>query len=343
MKVTPVANPSQVQQTQANPDLRAKAIAAFEQANKPQTQETPVADPNNITPEEMSAIRPPTQQEEALDSDKNTEVVAEQTQEPAKPQEQEDPALSRQFAQLARQERQLRAKANQQATELQSAKDALKAREDALKAREEEIKSNYIPKSRFKQDPLSVMEEEGLTYDELTQQAITRQPTDPRVLNHIAKLEAKLAEMEERSNTAQKTWEQQQTDQYNAAVQQIERDVKTLVSSDPEFEATKYNKSEKAVVKLITETFKKDGYVMDVEEAARLVEQELVERTLNSATKIEKIKKQLGQGLATQAPPPKTQAPQQTQKMKTLTNAAGSSRQLSAKDRAILAFKGELK
>ena len=39
----------------------------------------------------------------------------------------------------------------------------------------------------------------------------------------------------------------------------------------------------------------------------------------------------------------KTQAnTKQPQSMKTLTNAASSSRQLSAKERAILAFKGEL-
>jgi hypothetical protein len=359
MKVTPVASQSQIQQTTSNEtSMKARAIAAFKQADAPTQervtqpqhaqervrsgQDTPPVDANNVSAEELSAIQPPAQERTeptaTEESDKTTSTEAKEETQP------QDPALSRQFAQLARQERQIRAKAQQQANEFKAQQQAFQAEKQAWEAKQRSYETDYISRQSLKADPLTAMDQAGVTYDEVTQQAITRQPTDPRVSSTIAKLEAKIKSLEEGLENNQKSYAQQQQDSYNAAVKQIDQDVKNLVKSDPEFETIKFHKNEKAVTKLITETYAKDGVLLDVAEAATLVENELVERALNSATKVEKIRKRLSQSSATtKGATQQTQANKQQQTMRTLTNATSSTRQLSARERAVLAFKGELK
>lgn len=342
MNIKPIASPAAIQPAQSNAtDARARAIAKM-QAPAQNAQQTPVADPNHVSAEEVSAIH----SQVPANIDNNTEVSAEET--PAEtPQEtppEKDPALSRQFAQLARQERALRAKAQQQ-------DQAYKAREQALAAREAELATKGqtpqgISLERIKQDALSVLAEAGVSYDDLTQQIISRQPVDPQLQAHINRLEAKLAEMEESGKTAQKTQQEQQQAQYQAAVAQIQKDAKALVMNNPEeYEAIHKTGTVKEIVNLIVKTHEKTGEILSVEEAAQEVENYLIEENLNMANSINKIKNRLKQNAQPAKPEVKQQATQpQTQPgMKTLTNAAASSRKLSAKERAILAFKGELK
>ena len=132
-----------------------------------------------------------------------------------------------------------------------------------------------------------------------------------------------------------------------AAVKQIEFDVNDLVTNDPSYEAIRIGGHQADVVQLITETYKQDGILLSVEEAAQQVEEYVTEQYLK-LTSINKIKSKLTQSDATKATstPEKTdsgQQPGQTQSLKTLTNSVGSSRQLTARERAELAFKGQLK
>jgi DNA repair exonuclease SbcCD ATPase subunit len=354
MQVKPVAGPSAIQQPQSNAaDAKARAVAAFNQAAKAPTQpaqpaQQVVQNQNNISAEELGAIQTPeTRQDDNTEADQ--EVTAAPTETPKEtPKTEEETALSRQFAQLARQERALRAKAQQQ-------DQALKAREAALQAREAELASKsqtdmtkYLAKDAFKQDPLTALAEAGISYEELTQQIISQQPVDPRIKNTISRLETEIRELRAANEETKKSAAEQQTQAYQAAVKQIEMDAKNLVKSDPTaYEAISKTGTVKEVVKLITETYKKDGVLLTVEEAAQQVEDYLVEENYNMATKIEKIKRKI-QASAPNVSDKSAQAlaekaVKQTQPMKTLTNATSSSRQLSAKERAILAFKGELK
>lgn len=345
MKVTPVNSPHAMitPQTSNNSSSRAKAIEMLTKApaapTQGQAQEHPVANANNVSVEELSAIQStqPTQTPEI--TDKNTPSEAEETA-PETPKQ--DPALTRQFAQLARQERALRAKAQQQ-------DQAIKAREADLIRRESELQAKapdltkYIPRERLKEDALSVLDEAGISYDELTQQIIGRQPTDPRVTATIGRLEAKIQELEEANKSSQKTYQDQQQASYQAAVKQIKMDAVALVKADPNFETIKATNSVNDVVELITKTYDKDGILLTVEEAAQEVENYLVEEALK-LTQVQKIKARLAQNAQTGKTEQKTQPKaQQTQPMKTLTNATSSSRKLSARERAMLAFKGELK
>lgn len=363
MKVTPVNSPHQIipsgnNHTSSAKDTRAAVVAKIEAMRgimpapgaHAQPPQSPVHNQNAVSVEELGAIQTPPQIDSMTSSESQETAPPEATTPEATPETpaektQVDPALSRQFAQLARQEKALRAQAQ-----------AIKAKETALAAREAELAAktapqapdmtNYIDKNRFKTDPLSVLEETGLSYDELTQQLINRQPTDPRVTSTIQRLEAKIASLEEQNKTAQKSQVESQQQAYNAAVKQIKMDAISLVKSDPSFETIKATGSIDDVVELITETYNKDGILLTVEDAAQQVEDYLVEEYTKLA-KIDKIQKRLQAANSNKQPattvkqtqPPKTQTQPQT--MKTLTNNTSSSRKLTAKERAILAFKGE--
>ena len=134
--------------------------------------------------------------------------------------------------------------------------------------------------------------------------------------------------------------ENQQTDAYKQAITQIRSDTKKLVTASEEFEAIANTNSVDDVVELIERTFKQDGTLLTVEEAAKQVEDYLVEE----AFKLTKLKK-IQQRLATAQKPaePKLEPTKQPQTMKTLTNAVSSPGKLSVRERAIAAFKGELK
>lgn len=353
MNIKPIASPADIKGPGPS-DAKARAVAAFNNAGKVPHQQpaeqqagTPPVDQNAISSEELGAIIPQTPEPTP---DKPTEVVEAKEDtpaaEPTKEEIKQDPAVQRQFSQLARQERAFRAKQQQQ-------NEAFKAREAALAAREAELTakntqfnpSDYISKAQIKQDALTALTEAGVSYDDVTQQLINQQPTDPRITNTIARLESKIKLLEEQAETGKKTYVEQQQAQYQAAVKQITADAKALVKSDPvTYEAISKTGTVREVVKLIEDTFNKDGVVLSVEEAAQEVENYLVDENYKMATNIDKIKKRMAQSNASTAKPDvKTQAtPKQTQ-MKTLTNAVSSTRKLTARERAVLAFKGELK
>lgn len=341
MQVKPVASQHHVAPTQPSNQAQAKAraVAAFNQGSQ-QAQETPVLNPTQVSPEEMTAIAGQSTTEEIQVAEETAEVVQEAPK-------AEDTALSKQFAQLARQEKALRARQQQADQAMRAREDALKAREAAISAKDQEYSQGYVSKDRIKAEALQVLAEAGVPYDDIVQQMINGQtPSDPRLNAEIKALRNELAAIKADRETTQKSYQEGQQQQYQAAVKQIELDARTLVKSDPNFETIRATNSIKDVVELITQTYDKDGVLLSVEEAAQQVEDYLVEEAMKF-TKIDKIKKRLAENASKsqQQAKPQTQAKpaQQTQQMKTLTNASSSTRQLSAKERAILAFKGELK
>lgn len=347
MKVVPVGPGQITANTKGAANARERAMNAYMGANS-EAQAAPAPTPQS--PKFAPAVPYKPEVEEAPIEETPVEAMAavleeEPIAEEPKPEEiQQDPALSKQFAQLARQERQLRQKVQLQEQQFKAREDALKAREDALGAKDQEYKSGYISKDRLKRDALSVLTEAGVSYDELTNQIINQAPTDPRVQSTIDRLEAKIAELETDSKSTKKSYEDQQTQAYQAAVKQIESDVKKLVYTDIAFETIKHAGATKDVVELITETYNTDGILLSVEEAAQQVEDYLVEEAMKLA-KLDKIQKRLQPSAKVETAPakqtPAATAQKQTQ-MKTLTNAnSGTPRKMSARDRAMAAFKGE--
>jgi hypothetical protein len=341
MRVQPVSGPHAVQQTTTNETAsKAKAVAAFNagKSSYDQAQETPVADPNNISPEELSAVKPT----------ETAPTTTEETPEQPKPEEKPapDPALSRQFAQLARQERALRAKVQQEMAAIKQQKADLQAQQDAIKAKETEYSQGYISKAQLKQDTLRILTESGVTYDELTQQLLNQGAVNPQVEAMINGLKHEIKELRAANEDNKKQQTQAQQEQRAAAVRQIQVDATDLIKSNPiAYEAINKigARGIKETVKLIVDTYDKDGRVMSVEEAADEVENYLIEENFNMASSISKIKKRLAEAGQPKQTEVKTQSTPAQTGMKTLTNAAASTRKLSARERAIAAMEGRLK
>jgi hypothetical protein len=155
-------------------------------------------------------------------------------------------------------------------------------------------------------------------------------------------MDAKLKAIEDANAKATKAQQDAQSQQYQQALKQIHFDVKAEVANNPDFELIRDTGSSQDVVTLIERVFKKDGYVMSIDEACKLVEEDL----LSEAEKIFKIKKlqnRFQQAASAPAPAAKPSQPQQQpSQMKTLTNAVTSTKKLSARDRAVLAMQGKL-
>ncbi len=276
------------------------------------------------------------QAQRQLPTNDTTPPAAEATPAP----EKKDDFLSPKFAALARQEKQIRAAA-----------EKLKAEKQAFEAEKQARLNGYIPKDEFKKNPLAALESAGMSYDEITKQLLEApqgqvDPTVRALQAQVQELTSKLSEF------TQKT-EENQTTAYKQAVETIRRKVNGLIDSNPEFETIKALEQTDAVVALIEETFKTDGYVMTEEEAAREVEDYLVSEAIRMAG-LEKVKKKLAPAPAEAAPTPQAAQPsaqkqpiQQQQQIKTLTNAVNSTAPARLSDRerrerAILAAQGKL-
>ena len=323
--IVPVQSPNSIN-TQPSPamDSRSRAIAALQGS-------IPVANPNSISPEEQGAIRQ-TATSEQIDS---------QSAEVTEPESKEAP-LSPQYAALARKEKAIRAKAIAQ-------EQSFKAREAAIAAREAELTSksttdytNYIEKDKLKQNAYGVLSELGVTYDEYTQQASAQQSPEWQALAKMREeMQEELRQVREEQVNSKKSFEQQQAQAYQQALNQIRNETRQLVNSDPSYEAIKATGSVNDVVELIERTFNEEGRLMTVEDAASAVEDYLTEEA-TKLSKIGKIQKRLQQA---QSSPSRmqSQTQQQQTQMKTLTNNVGAQKPLSARERALLAFKGDLK
>jgi len=307
--------------SQTAQDARSRAISMLSAS----TPQNPNGEPPSAPPEVLMAQAAQGQDGEIVESEEAPQPEAKQPEK----------ALSPQYAALARKEKQIRS----QVQEVRAKEAAIQAREAAIAAKEAAAAKALELESRLEKDPLGVLAERGYTYDKLTQAALSLPSEQDQ---QYKALEAKIAELEGKLGNTQKTYEEQQTNAYKQALNQIRQDTAQLVKGNPDFEAIAATGSVNDVVELIETTFKKDGILLSVEEAAREVEEYLAEEAFK-LTRLQKIQKRLAPK-AQPEPTPQQQARPQTQPpMKTLTNSIGANRPLTGRERAILAFKGELK
>lgn len=242
---------------------------------------------------------------------------------PSKPAEATSTPLSPQLAALARQEQQIR-----------KARQELKAAQDAWK----QDQANYIPKQQLTSDTLKVLADLGITNDKLVELQINQaSPADPNqaLINEISELKKQLQGITDPENG---TFAQRDKQAYEQAVEQIRNDTKLLVESNPSYGTIKSENRINDVVELITSVFNEEGKILDVEEAAQLVEDKLADNLYKQYERIsqyEKIKARLGRQAEAPAEANPVQ-PTQQNRVNTLTNEGTSSRPLSARDRAVL-------
>lgn len=255
---------------------------------------------------------------------------------PQAPSEQ-DKLQAQRLASLAARERQARKiqqesqAARQARTQLESENAQLKSELEAFKAR----------KQRLSEDPWSVLIEDGLTPEQISDRVFSPEAMDKYKLQSFGSDLKK--DLQSQIDAVKAAQEQSQTQQYEQAKKQIRSEVKMLIDGDESFEAMKANGDDAcdAVVDLIEATFKETGELMDVDAAAKEVEEYLIEEALKLA-KLKKIQSKLN-------PPQentlKTSVQEPRQQANTLTNrvTSNSSNSNSAKarrDRAIAAFVG---
>ena len=328
-EITLVNTPMPISSTTSNAsDARSRAIQQL-------MGSTPAVDQNNVSAEEMGAIKAPSQGQDSGQND---------TSEASQASKSEDPPLSQQYAVLARKEKALRARAVQQDQALRAREAALQARETELTSKAQQDLSNYISKDELKRNAYGKLTELGLTYDELTQQAIASQSPEAQYYARLREeMQDEIRQVREEQAKSRQTFEEQQTAAYQQAVNQIKSEVNQLVKTDPSYETIKATGSMRDVVELIEKTFQEDGTLLTVEQAADAVEDYLVEEALKLAG-TKKVQSRLGSMKSQSSSTPVASGQsQQANQMKTLTNAVSNTRPLSAKERAIAAFKGQLK
>jgi hypothetical protein len=234
---------------------------------------------------------------------------------------------------LLRKEKQIRKMQQQLAQERQ-----------AWEAKQNQYVTDYVPKSRLMDDPLAVLQEAGIDQAKLTEMMMSTTRDDPT----IRALKAELRALKDSQIAAQKAAEEQSSQQYQQAIKQIGSEVKMLVDHDETFEMIKNSESYDAVVELIEQTFNKDGYLMDVKEAAQQVETYLLDEAYKVA-QFKKVQARLAPKPAEENAEPGKPNPGAPSGMKTITHQStqspASPKKLTEKERierAKAAFFGKL-
>lgn len=256
------------------------------------------------------------------------EAAPEMTQEtPAQPSGATDP----QQEVWARKERAIR----KQQQELQAERKRWESEQASLKQKYE---SDYIPKEALKSDPINTLLDMGLSYEQLTELVLTgHNSQDPAV----RALRNEIKALKDGQLEAQKKQEEAVKQQYDQAITQIKGEIKQLTDNNPSFETIKQTGMHDAVLELITQTFEAEGYLMDVEEAAKQVEDYLLDEAVKLAT-LGKVQSRLKPQTPPEAPSP--QKPQEPG-LKTLTHKATTAQatkltEKERRERAIAAFYG---
>ncbi len=233
---------------------------------------------------------------------------------------QDDPRMM----ELARKEQLLRAESKRIA--------AQKAELEALQAVPKQVGLSAEEwKARFLADPSSV----GMSYQEMADRYLN-QPSE--VDQKYSQLQAKIEELEGRLGQGAKAIEEAQAKAYTNAINQMKAETSRLVESSPQdFELISVNGAHDAVVQLIETTYKEDGVLMSVTDAARKVEDYLTDKALKVAG-LTKVRAKI-------APPQQAAVPQKEaaqSKPTTLSQSmTASSRPLSPqeqREKAIAAF-----
>lgn len=243
------------------------AQVTYSPRNTPQTQH------GTVEPIKVQVNTQPTPRT-VIPTNPSTQLIPERaTPEATKPQGEDQ--ISSKFAALARKEKAIR---QQQVT--------MAAREQEFKQLQDEITKAKAYRERLKSNPLDVLNEEGVTYDDLVRRAVN--PANQEMVSLQSQVRALEESIKRQQEESQKSYQTQR----EQAEKQISMDVKSLISLDPAYETVRDMGAEEAVTQLITATYDQDGVLLTTEEAAKQVEAYLIEEATRIAN-VPSIKKRL--------------------------------------------------
>lgn len=264
-------------------------------AAPPQMREERVLDPYRARhPRPPTALAPPAASPPIPTRREHLDTPESETEEPGR--SVETATLSPAAAALARKEQRFR----QQQQEL-------KAQQTALEAERAEIAELRAMKQGIAQKDYSVLEK-IVPYDDYTNFLIERDAGASPEQQRVAKLEADM-------EAFKKAQQDDVSKRFDAAVSERRNAVTQLVQASPEFSAIKELGAEEAVLQHILDTWENDSVDLTVEQAAKEVEELLLEKA-KRWTSLSKLKPEQPATTTVE----KTQLPPLKPTVKTLTN-----------------------
>lgn len=219
------------------------------------------------------------------------EVTTEQpegaVEEPAKP----EASAAQRFAFLAKKESALQ----KQRAEIKAAREAMEAQRVEIERIKQEIEASKAKKGSYRTNPLSLLEENGLTYKELTDYILNNNTVSTEA--QIKAIQDRLDEQEKRREQerleAEKRAEEEARSREAQVIQEFRQEIGSFIKDKSEtYELTALYDGADLVYDTVEEYFDKTGKVLSIPEACDLVEKYL-ESQVEKATKTKKLSSKL--------------------------------------------------
>lgn len=149
---------------------------------------------------------------------------------------------------------------------------AFKQREAALEAKLADAERYASLKSKLANKDYSAADELGMTYDEYTQYLLNKQAGDDPAEQRYRAVEEKLSNIE-------KQQEELAVKEYKFNQNLWKQEIQKTVADADVYPEIQYWKAESAVLQHINDSFELDGVELTTEQAAKEIEEQLVERS----------------------------------------------------------------
>lgn len=200
-------------------------------------------------------------------------------------------------------------KLSPQLSALARKEQAFRQREQALAQREKDLEAKLAEaeqygqlKTKMASKDYSEAEKLGLNYEEYVQYKLKQsEGEDPNA--------AKFKSIEEELKAMKKGQEEKANQEYEETVSEYRKEIASLIASNPDFSSVKELKREDAVLQLILDSWEEDGEELSVEQAAKDIEDFLIDqgKKFSNLPKLKPVEEER------KLPPPKPS-------VKTLTN-----------------------
>lgn len=257
----------------------------------------------------------------AMDGNIEPQVQAKEEEvkvEPSSEEKVQEERFAAKFAALSRKEKAMR----QREAQLQQQSQQLEERLKALEAQQAEMQTFRSLPDRLKKEPFTVLQEQGLTYEQLAEMVLNDgKPTPDMLLSEYEKkFTAKMQELEQK--LAEKEAKEQEA-RYEAAIEQFQGQLIEFVEQSPDYELIRANEASDLVFQVIEEHHNETGEILSNKEACDAVESYLLDEAKKLVDR-EKVKKLL------QPQTPNKPAAPTGKSSPTLSNAAAAQAPKSA-------------
>ncbi len=170
------------------------------------------------------------------------------------------------------------------------------AREQAWQKEQEDAKTKYSGydnlAQRFKTEPLKLMEEHGLSYQQLTEMVLNEgEPTKDMVTDHrVDDVMNQVKELQEKLDAKDAA---QKESELNAVMDDFKTEIEDYIDENiVDYELIKANESNDLIYEVIEQHHEKTGNILNIKDAADEVEKYLEEQ-VKTFSSLDKVKKML--------------------------------------------------